>query len=160
LIERQHGYESAFEGHPQLQVNQAVDIQGDPALAYKTAKQLLGTKAKVDAFVCLVAVAGPQVGEVVNETKMTGKVTVLAMDTDRSTLQWIQQGVISATIAQKPYNMAYLGVKLLDDLHHHRPASLTANLAQDASSRLPSSVDTGTLIVDQQNVSRLLEQQP
>src|SRR3954453_16762909 len=40
LIYRQHGYESAFEGHPQLQVNQAVDIQGDPALAYKTAKQL------------------------------------------------------------------------------------------------------------------------
>ena len=160
LIERQHGYESAFEGHPHLQINQAVDIQGDPAVAYKTAKQLLGTKAKVDAFVCLEAVACPQVGDVVNEAKMTGKVTVLAMDTDRSTLQWIQQGVISATIAQKPYTMAYLGVKWLDDLHHHRPASLTANFAQDSSSRLPSSVDTGTLIVDKQNVSRLMEQQP
>jgi ribose transport system substrate-binding protein len=160
LVERQHGYESAFEGHPQLQVNQAVDIQGDPAIAYKTAKQLLGTKAKVDAFVCLEAVACPQVGDVVNEAKMTGKVTILAMDTDRSTLKWIQQGVISATIAQKPYTMAYLGVKWLDDLHHHRPTSLTADFAQDASSRLPSSVDTGTLIVDKQNVSRFLEQQP
>src|SRR3954471_19627028 len=160
LIERQHGYEGAFEGSPNIHVNQAVDVQGDPAIAYKTAKQLLGAKAKVDAFVCLEAVACPQVGDVVNEAKMTGKVTVLAMDTDRSTLQWIQQGVISATIAQKPYNMPYLGVKLLDDLPHHRPASLTANWAQDSFSRLPSSVDTGTLIVDQQNVSRLLEQQP
>jgi ribose transport system substrate-binding protein len=68
--------------------------------------------------------------------------------------------VVSATLAQKPYTMAYLGVKWLDDLHHHRPASLTANSAQDSSSRLPSSVDTGTLIVDKQNVSRLMEQQP
>jgi ribose transport system substrate-binding protein len=97
---------------------------------------------------------------VVNETKMTGKVAVLAMDTDRGTLQWIQQGVISATIAQKPYTMAYLGVKLLDDLHHHRPASLTADFARDSFSRLPSSVDTGALMVDKQNVSRFLEQQP
>ncbi|MFL6415742.1 MAG: substrate-binding domain-containing protein, partial [Bryobacteraceae bacterium] len=30
LIERQHGYESAFEGHAGIQVNQAVDVQGDP----------------------------------------------------------------------------------------------------------------------------------
>src|SRR3954467_14494294 len=158
LIERQHGYESAFEGHPNLQINQAVDIQGDPAIAYKTAKQLLGTKAKVDAFVCLEAVACPQVGDVVNETNMTGKVTILAMDTDRSTLKWIQQGVISATIAQKPYTMAYLGVKLLDDLHHHRPASFAADFAQDPMSPMPSRVDTGTFIVDKQNVSKFLEQ--
>jgi ribose transport system substrate-binding protein len=160
LIERQHGYESAFEGHPNIQVNQAVDLQGDPAIAYKTAKQLLSTKAKVDAFVCLEAVACPQVGDVVNETNTTGKVTIMAMDTDRSTLKWIQQGVISATIAQKPYTMAYLGVKLLDDVHHHMPASLTANFAQDSFARLPSFVDTGTVIVDKQNVSRFMEQQP
>jgi ribose transport system substrate-binding protein len=159
LIERQHGYESAFAGHPNIQVTQAVDVQGDPATAYKTAKQLLSTKVKVDAFVCLEAVAGPQVGDVVSETNSTGKVTVMAMDTDRGTLKWIQQGVISATIAQKPYTMAYLGVKLLDDIHHHMPASLTANFAQDSFSQLPSFVDTGTFIVDKQNVSRFIEPQ-
>jgi len=159
LIERQHGYESVFEGHPNLQVNQAVDVQGDPAIAYKTAKQLLSSKAKIDAFVCLEAVACPQVGDVVNETNTTGKVTIMAMDTDRSTLKWIQQGVITATIAQKPYTMAYLGVKMLDDIHHHMPASLTSDFAQDSSSRLPSRVDTGAFIVDKQNVSKFMEQQ-
>src|SRR6476469_4027589 len=47
LIERQHGYESVFEDYPNIQVNQAVDVHGDPAVAYKTAKQLLSSKAKV-----------------------------------------------------------------------------------------------------------------
>jgi len=158
LIERQHGYEGAFEGYPNIHVNQAVDVQGDPAIAYKTSKQLLGAKAKVDAFVCLEAVACPQVGDVVTETNSTGKVAVVAMDTDRSTLKWIQQGVISATIAQRPYTMAYLGVKMLDDLHHHKPASLTENFGQDPSSPLPSFVDTGTFVVDKQNVSKLMEE--
>jgi len=159
LIERQHGYEGAFEGSPNIHVNQAVDVQGDPAIAYKTAKQLLGAKAKVDAFVCLEAVACPQVGDVVSETNTTGKVTVIAMDTDQSTLKWIQQGVISATIAQKPYTMAYLGVKLLDDIHHHKPTSLNANFGQNAFSPMPNFVDTGTFIVDKQNVSTLMNQQ-
>jgi ribose transport system substrate-binding protein len=157
LIERQHGYESAFADHPNIHVTQAVDVQGDPATAYKTAKQLLGAKATVDAFVCLEAVAGPQVGDVVNEANSTGKVTVMAMDTDQGTLKWIQQGVIAATIAQKPYTMAYLGVKLLDDIHHHMPASLTTNFAQDSFSPLPGFVDTGTFIVDKQNVSKFME---
>jgi ABC-type sugar transport system substrate-binding protein len=48
---------------------------------------------------------------------MTGKVTIMAMDTDQRTLNWIQQGLIAATIAQKPYTMAYFGAKVLDDLH-------------------------------------------
>jgi ribose transport system substrate-binding protein len=157
LIERQHGYESVFEGYPNIQVNQAVDVQGDPAIAYKTSKQLLSSKAKVDAFVCLVALACPQVGDVVSETNTTGKLTIIAMDTDPITLKWIQQGVITATIAQKPFTMAYVGVKLLDDIHHHRPASLTANFAQDAMSPFPSRVDTGTFIVDKQNVSTFVQ---
>ncbi len=92
LIERQHGYESAFASHPNIQVTQAVDVQGDPATAYKTAKQLLSSKAKIDAFVCLEAVAGPQVGDVISETNSTGKVAIVAMDTDQGTLKWIQEG--------------------------------------------------------------------
>jgi len=160
LIERQHGYESVFEDYPNIQVNQAVDIQGDPAVAYKTSKQLLSSKAKVDAFVCLVAVACPQVGDVVSETNTTGKVTIIAMDTDQTTLKWIQQGVITATIAQKPYTMAYLGVKLLDDIHHHKPTSLATDFAQDPMSPVPSRVDTGTFIIDRQNVSTVYAQKP
>lgn len=158
LTERQHGYESSFEGHPDIKVTQAVDIQGDPAIAYNTAKQLLSTKAKVDAFVCLEAIACPEAGEAVSEVNMSGKVTLMAMDTDQRTLKWIQQGLVSATIAQKPYTMAYLGVKLLDDIHHNMPASLTANFAQDSFSPLPTFVDTGTFIVDKGNVDKFTEQ--
>ncbi len=55
--------------------------------------------------------------------------------------------------------MAYLGVKLLDDIHHHTPASLTANFAQDSFSPLPSFIDTGSFIVDKQNVSKFMETQ-
>lgn len=158
LTERQHGYESMFEGHPDLKVTKAVDIQGDPAIAYDTAKQLISAKVKVDAFVCLEAVACPEVGQAVSEANMSGKITIMAMDTDKRTLSWIQQGLVSATIAQKPYTMAYLGVILLDDLHHHMPSSLTTSFAQDSFATLPTFVDTGTFIVDKSNVGNFMEE--
>jgi ribose transport system substrate-binding protein len=158
LADRQHGYQTAFEAHQGIKVAQIVDIKGDPTVAFDTAKKMIDSKQKVDAFVCLEAIACPEVGEVVNRENLTGKITIVAMDTDQRTLNWIQKGVISATIAQKPFTMAYVGAKMLDDIHHHPPASLTADLAQNTYSALPAFVDTGTTIVDKSNIASFMQQ--
>jgi ribose transport system substrate-binding protein len=158
LTERRDGYESVLEGHPGIKVTQAIDIKGDPAVAFDTAKQLLDSKAKVDAFVCLEAIACPEIGEIVNRANMGGKITILAMDTDQRTITWIQRGVISATIGQKPFTMAYFGTKLLDELHHHPPASLTENFTRQSFSPLPTFIDTGTFIVDKDNASGYIQE--
>ena len=50
------------------------------------------------------------------------------MDTDPDTLQWIQKGVIAATISQKPYTMAYVGLMMLDSL---RPEDDPAGMPRD-----------------------------
>jgi ribose transport system substrate-binding protein len=75
------------------------------------------------------------------------------MDTDRRTLEWIEKGVIAATIGQKPFTMGYYGLKMLDDLHHNKLSSLDQNWAQDSFSPLPTFVDTGTVLVDRSNVA-------
>jgi ribose transport system substrate-binding protein len=158
LNERLHGYQSSFDGHPGIKVTQIVDIKGDPTVAFDTAKQIIDSKQKVDAFVCLEAIACPEIGEVVNRENMKGKVTIVAMDADQRTLTWIQNGVISATVTQKPYTMAYFGEKLLDDLHHHPPTPLFQDFAQNSFSPLPTFIDTGTLIVDKGNAAAFMQQ--
>jgi hypothetical protein len=52
------------------------------------------------------------------------------LDADPETLDWIQKGGIAATIAQKPYTMAYVGMQMLDILYHHKPAALGKRLGQ------------------------------
>jgi ribose transport system substrate-binding protein len=158
LVERQQGYQSVFDNYPEIKLTRAVDIQGDPAVAYHTAKDLLDSKAKIDAFVCVEAVACPEVGEAVSENNMVGKITIMAMDTDDRTLKWIDQNLVLATIAQKPYTMAYYGIKLLDSIHHHKPTTLTANLTQDPFAPFPTFVDTGTFIVDKSNLAQFRDQ--
>lgn len=152
LQDRLHGYEDTFAEHPDIKVTQVVDMKGDPTVVFDTTRKLFDSKAKVDAFVCLEAISCPEVGEVINRENMGGKVPVVAMDTDQRTMDWIQKGIISATIAQKPFTMAYYGTKLLDDLHHHPPNPLTGNWAQNPTSPVPTFVDTGAFIVDKGGV--------
>jgi ribose transport system substrate-binding protein len=78
------------------------------------------------------------------------------MDTDDDTLSWIQKGVIVATISQKPYTMSFVGLKILDDLYHHKLSSLTADWARDSFAPIPAFVDTGSSLVDKSNVDAVI----
>ena len=76
----------------------------------------------------------------------------MAMDTDQETLDWIQKGMIAATIAQKPYTMALVGMEMLDVLYHHKPSSLESDWSKDSFAPIPSFVDTGSGLIDKTNV--------
>ena len=74
------------------------------------------------------------------------------MDTSPKTLEWIQKDGITATIGQKPFTMAFYGVKMLDDVHHHKLSPIDGNWAQDSFSPIPAFVDTGATLIDKSNV--------
>ncbi|MCI0355931.1 MAG: substrate-binding domain-containing protein [Acidobacteria bacterium] len=154
LDERLRGYSDVLAAYPQIKIVEVVDIQGNPALAFDRAKQIIGERAKVDAFVCLEALAGKEVADVLDRNQ-SDKV-VVAMDTDEGTLNWIKQGRIVATIAQKPGTMGYFGLKMLDDLHHHKVTPLDGNWSQNPSSPLPNFVDTGSMLIDKDNVDAFI----
>jgi ribose transport system substrate-binding protein len=155
LKERLRGYTDTFAEHPGIKIMEIVDLKGDPRVAFDRTMEFADKNAKVDAFVSLESISGPEIAAVLERKNITGKVLV-AMDTDSRTLEAIQKGVITATIGQKPFTMAFLGVKTLDDLHHHPLKSLTVNWAQDSFSPLPAFVDTGATLVDKSNVDALI----
>ena len=157
LLDRLRGYRDALAKTPDIKITRVVDIQGDPRIAFDTATQIVGKERdKVDAFVCLEAQSGKEVAGVLNSYHVAGK-TVIAMDTDQETLDWIQKGVIAATISQKPYTMAYVGMQMLDDLYHHKPPSLDKDWAIDNYSPIPSFVDTGSDLIDKSNVESFIQ---
>jgi ribose transport system substrate-binding protein len=156
MQDRLRGYRDAIE-HTNIKITRVVDIQGDPRIAFDTTTQILGKeKDQVDAFVCLEAQSGKEVAGVLNSYRITGKV-VMAMDTDPETLDWIQKGGIAATIAQKPYTMAFVGMQMLDNLYHHKPSSLVTDWSKDSFAPIPSFVDTGSGLIDKSNVHSFLQ---
>jgi ribose transport system substrate-binding protein len=155
LKDRLRGYTDTFAEHPQIKIIEVIDVKGDPRVAFDRTMEMVEKNAKVDAFVSLSSTAGPEIASVLDRKNVTGKV-VVAMDTDARTLEAIQKGTISATIGQKPFTMAFLGVKTLDDLHHHPLKSMTTDWAQDSFSPLPAFVDTGATLIDKNNVDAFI----
>jgi ribose transport system substrate-binding protein len=153
LHQRMHGYTDVLASHPGIKIVETIDIKGDPRIAFDTTMDMVNKKAidKIDAFVCLEAVACPEIADVLDREKVKGK-TVIAMDADDRTLQSIQKGGITATIGQKPFTMAFYGVQMLDALYHNKPQTLDKNWAQDSFSTLPTFVDTGVTLIDKTNV--------
>lgn len=156
LKDRLRGYKDVFDNYPQIKISEVVDIKGAPSAAFDKTRDLIEQNAKVDGFICLVSIACPEVAEVLGRKNITGKV-VVAMDTEQRTLEAIQKGLISATIGQKPFTMAFLGLKMLDDLHHNPLPSLTKDWSQDSFAPIPTFVDTGVTLIDPTNVDKFIQ---
>ncbi len=156
LEDRLRGYKDIFAQFPAIRIIDVVDIKGEGAAAFDLTKEILAERrSSVDAFVCLESIACPEVAEVLNRSNARDKI-VIAMDTPVRTLDWVQHGLIQATIAQKPYTMAYSGVRMLADLYKYKPERIerTSSLAT-----LPYFVNTGSSIVTRDNVERYLQDQ-
>jgi ribose transport system substrate-binding protein len=159
LNERLRGYQDFLGDYPGIKIAEVVDIKGDPGIAAARTRELIIQKKNLpDAFVCLEASSCQVVADVLDRNKILDRV-VIAMDTDLATLEWIQKGLIAATIAQKPYTMAFVGLKMLDDLHHHKLPSLDRQWRENPFAPIPTFVDTGATLIDRSNVGSFLEAQ-
>jgi ribose transport system substrate-binding protein len=159
LKERLAGYQAVLAEHPQIKIAEIVDIKGDPGIAFdKTIEIAEKRPDKVDAFICLEANAGADVALALGRKGVKNK-TIVAMDADPETLQAIKEGTIAATIAQKPFTMAYFGLMMLDNFYHHKLPSLTRDWAKDPFSVIPAIMDTGATMVDRSNVDDFIQAQ-
>jgi ribose transport system substrate-binding protein len=155
--ERLKGFKDILATEPNIHIVDVVDIKGDPRVAFDGAQQFLaltGAK-KVDAIVCLEASSGKQVAEVVRRMNAKDR-TIITWDVDPDVLDAIKNGVVDATIAQKPYTMGYYGLKVLDEVYHDPPPSLDKDYAADPFSPYPFFIDTGTAVVDKENVDKYM----
>jgi len=150
--ERMQGATQALDGYPRIKITQKLDDKGDPRIANDQISALLEGKEKIDGILCLEASGGPGAAEVLHRLSLEGKIIIVAFDKNPETLDQISDGWIKGTITQKPYTMAYYGLRFLDDLHHNVVHEFKDWRTAPASP-LPTRVDTGTAWVDKGNVA-------
>jgi ribose transport system substrate-binding protein len=153
LEERLKGFKEVFATRPDIHITAVVDIKGDARNAFDWTQEsmaLSGDK-KIDAFVCLESSAGSVVADALKRSKATDRL-LLAWDVNQDTLDDIKAGVIDSTVAQKPFTMGWVGLKALDEVFHAPPKSLGKDYSADSFAPYPVFVDTGTSLVDKNNV--------
>src|SRR6266436_3688796 len=152
IDDRLTGVVDALKNFPALKVTKIIDDKGDWRNAFDQISDMIVKKEKIDGIICLEATGGPGASDALNRFEMAGKVPIVAFDKDPKTLELIEKGAIAATIAQKPYVMSYYGLKFLDDLHHNAVKEFKDWRSAPAAP-LPTWVDTGTAVVDKNNLA-------
>jgi ribose transport system substrate-binding protein len=160
LDERLKGYQDIFAAFPGIKVVEVFDIKADPGSALDQAGVYLARTgpAKVDGFICLDSRSGSNVAEAFKRRNVTGRL-LITMDVDTDTLKLVGDGTIDSTISQKPYTMAFLGLKALDEIYHYPVKPLTSDYGLDPDSPFPAFVDTGVALIDKTNLDPILRKQ-
>lgn len=151
LDERMRGVNEVFQQHRDIKVVATLDDKGDPRSANDLVSPLLEKKS-IDGILCLEASGGPGAAEALHRLSLGGEFPVVAMDKNPETLDFIDSKMISVTIAQKPYTMAFYGLRFLDDLHHNVVHEFK-DWRTAPVSPLPARVDTGTAVINSGNVA-------
>ena len=151
--ERLKGLKDVLSTKPEIKIVDTIDIKGDPRTAFDKTQETLALTGpkKVDGFICLESASGKMVSDALKRANSTDRVLV-AFDVNQDTLDGIKAGTIDSTIAQKPYTMGYVGLKELDEIFHNPPKQLSKDFSVDSFSQYPVFIDTGTSLVDKNNV--------
>ncbi|MFA9560602.1 substrate-binding domain-containing protein [Evansella sp. AB-rgal1] len=149
--ERTTGFETTIqEEYPNMNVVAVRDGQGDRLHSRQVTHEIMEQYPNLAGIFASEANGGVGVGEAVRLEKKLDDIRIISFDTDKGTLEMVEEGIISATLAQGTWNMGYWSLISLFHLHHEltEPQVLkTRDLAP-----LPLYVDTGITIVTKENV--------
>jgi ribose transport system substrate-binding protein len=151
LEERCRGYKDALAKCPGVKVVSIGNDRAEESQAAAEAKSILQSHPELAGFGCVDAAGGAGAAVAVRDLGKKGKVKIIAMDRNDATLDFIKEGFIQASLAQRSYTMAYLGVQMLHALNHNQ-IKMVKDWRAANTCPLPSTVDTGTVVITPENV--------
>ncbi|TVR32574.1 MAG: sugar ABC transporter substrate-binding protein [Spirochaetaceae bacterium] len=150
LEERIAGYRAALSEYPGIEIVQIADTQSDPIVAAQAAATLLQRYPDLAAFGCVEAAGGSGAATAVREAGKVGEVKIVSMDRGNEVLEAIEEGIISASIAQQTALMPYYATQILYNLNNSNVA-ISSDNASAGVLGIPEMVDTGVIVVDSSN---------
>jgi ribose transport system substrate-binding protein len=156
-LQRIQGFKDAIAG-TEIQILDTLNDEEDGARAVSLAESALNAHPDLDAFFGVYAYNGPSQALVVKNAGKVGKIKIVCFDTTTDILQYVKEGVIQATMGQRPYMMGYLSVVTLYLMSKTGVQNTLAMLPKvEAEGITDYVIDTGVDIVTPQNLSNYLE---
>jgi ribose transport system substrate-binding protein len=125
-----------------------VDDQNNSTLAAQGMAAVLQANPDIKGIFATNALGGVGVAQAVREAGLT--IPIIAFDYDEGTLDLIDSGQLSATLAQGTWQMGFWGMQMLHAVRNGQIASVSDWKAAGISP-LPPNVDTGVVVITAQN---------
>ena len=150
IEERTRGVRDALKRHPGIEIVGEADDKANPAQAPTAVSALLSAHPEITGMAGLDAVSGGGIARAVHAAGKKGQIKIVCFDRDEDMLQYIEDGTIEASVAQKTYLMSWLALTLLHSLAHDEIMHLPDWRAANAPP-MPRSIDTGVMIITKEN---------
>jgi ribose transport system substrate-binding protein len=106
--------------------------------AYRITANLLAEHPDLGGILAMNEVSTVGAARALRDAGYGGKVRLVGFDSSLTEVRFIEQGIIAATLIQKPFNMGYLAVRAARDAALNRS--------------LPDFVDTGSVLITAENL--------
>ncbi len=139
-IERKQGIDETLGKVPGFEILPVFLDKTDRALAKKNVEDALARYPDLVLTMGIWSYNGPCTADAVRTSARKTKPILVVFDEEEETLKGVQDGLISATIVQRPFEFGYQSIKALKDIKEGKP--------------VPPIVDTGILVVNKDNVDK------
>jgi ribose transport system substrate-binding protein len=148
---RKQGYLDIFAKYPDIKVVEVVDDKSDPATGLTVATALVQAHPDLNMIIGTDATAGSAIARALKETGTAGKILVVAMDHDADMLPYVQDGTISATLAQNSVMEEWMATYYLYWLTNNSIPAFKDWRVPNAP-QCPKTTDVGVTVVTKDNV--------
>jgi len=148
---RKQGYLDIFAQYPDIKVVEIVDDKSDPAVGLTVATALVQAHPDLSMIIGTDATAGSAIARALKETGTAGKILVVAMDHDADMLPYVQDGTISATLAQNSVMEEWMATNYLYWLTNNSIPAFKDWRVPNAP-QCPKNCDVGVTVVTKDNV--------
>jgi len=144
LNQRIKGFKSALAEHPEMKIIATKPDDDDSEKATAIAENLLMSHPNLGGFFGVSAPGAPGAARAVKAANKVGKVKIVGFDDTPECRQYIKEGVVQATIAQRPFDMGYRAIKVLVEARKGNPPK-------------EKIIDTGVLVITEDNLEETEE---
>jgi ribose transport system substrate-binding protein len=154
IRDRIEGIKSVF-AETDIEIVIIGDSKTDSVGAAETAANILLKYPDLSGIIGVDSHAGAGIGAAIREAGLTGKILATGFDRDNSLLEYISEGIMSATVVQRTALMPYYSVLLLWQMHNSKVAVTNDDKAAGINN-IPGFIDTGVLIVEKDQAATFI----
>jgi len=156
-VQRMEGFRAALKG-TQVQVVETYNDGEDKAKALANAQAALQKYPDLAGFYGVYAFNGPACAQAVKMAGKVGKVKIVCFDTTAEHMQLIKQGLITATIGQRPFMMGDKSTEILYRMVTEGVDKVLRDLKMEKLPPEKRHLDTGIDIVTKVNMEAYRKQ--
>lgn len=153
-MENLRGCKDELENNwPDIVVAAEVDDKADETAAASAVGAALQSNPDVVGIIGMQAPSAVGAATAVREAGLGGKVKIVGRDRDSATLELIESGEVAASFAQNSYVEGYIAVKWLHE-YVNGNLKVTQNYLEAGINPIPPIVDSGSIIINKDNVDQ------